>query len=93
MQAWQTVANEFFDPQGQYSQARWAARLLEVLKEHHGALHTQAETYQALHQLVSSLGDPYTTFLDASVRQGLGQHEWWCSHTGCGTRGLRPCCC
>lgn len=67
VQAWQTVAAEYYDPQGQFSQAQWASQLLAVLKAHGGTLHTQADTYQALTELVGSLGDKYSTFLDPSV--------------------------
>jgi len=53
----QTVANEYYDPTGHFSQARWAEQLLTVLKDHGGVLHSKAATYEALHQLVASLGD------------------------------------
>lgn len=67
VQAWQTVAAEFYDPHGQFSQAQWASQLLTVLKAHDGALRTRADTYKALTELVAALGDKYSTFLDPSV--------------------------
>jgi hypothetical protein len=30
--AWQTIANEYYDPQGRFSQARWAKELLLALQ-------------------------------------------------------------
>eukprot|EP00879_Flechtneria_rotunda_P008131 GHRR01008516.1.p1 GENE.GHRR01008516.1~~GHRR01008516.1.p1 ORF type:complete len:211 (+),score=57.85 GHRR01008516.1:167-799(+) len=55
--AWQTIANEFYDPSGHFSQAAWAEQLLTVLKSHNGVLHSKQDTYLALHQLVGSLRD------------------------------------
>jgi hypothetical protein len=79
VQAWQTVAAEYYDPQGQFSQAQWASQLLAVLKAHGGTLHTQADTYQALTELVGSLGDKYSTFLDPSVSSRAGLVVQMCS--------------
>lgn len=31
-QAWQVVSTEYFDPHGEFSQARWAAALLHTLQ-------------------------------------------------------------
>jgi hypothetical protein len=61
------VANEFFDSSGRFTQTAWASQLLNVLRAHGGALHTRGETYAALRELLGSLGDPYSTFLDPSV--------------------------
>lgn len=66
-QAWQTVAAEYYDPHGHFNQVQWASQLLNVLKAHDGALRTRADTYKALTELVGSLGDKYSTFLDPSV--------------------------
>lgn len=65
--AWQTVAAEFFDPHAEFNQARWASQLLTVLKAHDGTLRTRADTYKALTDLVGSLGDKYSAFLDPSA--------------------------
>lgn len=78
-QAWQTVAAEYYDPHGQFSQAQWASQLLTVLKAHGGTLHTRADTYHALTQLVGSLGDKYSQFLDPSVRAAGKQRARACS--------------
>jgi hypothetical protein len=67
LQAWQTVAAEYYDPHGHFSQKQWAFQLLTVLKAHDGALRTRADTYKALTELVATLGDKYSTFLDPSV--------------------------
>jgi hypothetical protein len=69
VQAWQTVAAEYYDPHGAFNQAEWASQLLSVMKAHGGALHTRADTYKALTELVASLGDKYSTFLDPSVSE------------------------
>jgi hypothetical protein len=69
VQAWQTVAAEFFDPHAEFNQARWASQLLTVLKAHDGTLRTRADTYKALTELVGSLGDKYSAFLDPSVSE------------------------
>lgn len=71
-QAWQTVAAEFYDPHGQFDQAQWASQLLAVLKAHDGTLRTRDDTYKALTQLVGTLGDRYSQFLDPSVSQQQG---------------------
>lgn len=69
VQAWQTVAAEYYDPHGAFNQAEWASQLLSVMQAHGGALHTRADTYKALTELVASLGDKYSTFLDPSVSE------------------------
>jgi hypothetical protein len=69
VQAWQTVAAEYYDPHGAFNQAEWASQLLSVMKAHGGALHTRADTYKALTEMVASLGDKYSTFLDPSVSE------------------------
>ena len=66
-QAWQTVAAEYYDPAGHFNQVAWASQLLTVLKGHGGVLQTRADTYKALSELLASLGDKYSTFLDPSV--------------------------
>jgi hypothetical protein len=53
----QTVANEFYDPAGRFSQQAWAGQLQAVLQKHGGTLHSKAEAYSALRELVASLGD------------------------------------
>lgn len=53
----QTVANEFYDPAGRFSQQAWAGQLQAVLAQHGGALHSKAEAYSALRELLGSLGD------------------------------------
>lgn len=79
------MANEFYDPSGRFSQSHWAEQLLVVLKSHGGALHTKADLYAALRELISSLGD----------RWDAGQQQHIVS-TACCHRGLRGCgpeCC
>ncbi|KAK9805537.1 hypothetical protein WJX72_003921 [[Myrmecia] bisecta] len=71
-QAWQVVANEFYDPLGHFSQAKWADQLLTALKAAGGMLRTQKETYAAAQRMVASLGDQYSEFLGPSqFRQAL----------------------
>lgn len=36
-EAWQVVANEFYDPTGRFSQAKWASELQKTLHENGGA--------------------------------------------------------
>lgn len=50
-----------------FNQAQWASQLLAVLKAHDGTLRTRADAYKALTELVGSLGDKYSAFLDPSV--------------------------
>ncbi|WIA08921.1 hypothetical protein OEZ85_008338 [Tetradesmus obliquus] len=72
--AWQTVANEFYDPAGRFSQQAWAGQLQAVLAQHGGALHSKAEAYSALRELLGSLGDKYSTFMEpAAFRRALRQ--------------------
>jgi hypothetical protein len=37
-QAWQVVANEFFDPYGRFSQTKWAGELKDALESAGGEL-------------------------------------------------------
>lgn len=64
--AFQTVANEaFLEPGGGFTEARWAPNLYEALHSAGGLLHNDAETTAALSSLLSSLREPYSSYLDA----------------------------
>ncbi|KAF8072837.1 CBR1 [Scenedesmus sp. PABB004] len=65
--AWQTVSAEFYDPSGRFSQSAWAQQLLTVLRAHGGVLRSRPETFAALGELVGSLGDRYSAFLEPSA--------------------------
>ncbi|GBF93173.1 histone-lysine N-methyltransferase [Raphidocelis subcapitata] len=62
-QAWQTVAAEFFDASGRFSQAWWAEQLLDELSSRGGRIRGRPEAYAALKDLVDRLGDRYSAFL------------------------------
>mmetsp|Transcript_9205 Transcript_9205/g.22784 ORF Transcript_9205/g.22784 Transcript_9205/m.22784 type:complete len:637 (-) Transcript_9205:387-2297(-) len=64
--AWQTVANEYYDPRGGFSQAWWAAQLEDELRASGGLLRTKRELHGALQRLMGRLGDRYSEFLPPS---------------------------
>ncbi|KAH8958311.1 hypothetical protein BDL97_06G017200 [Sphagnum fallax] len=62
-QVWQTVSNEYYDNEGSFSEAQWSGELYRTLNKAGGLLHTKAETYQAVKEMVANLGDRYSAFL------------------------------
>eukprot|EP00850_Spirogloea_muscicola_P023147 SM000332S12452 [mRNA] locus=s332:56334:60509:- [translate_table: standard] len=64
-QVWQTVANEYYDQYGSYSQARWAGELARTLREGGGGgpLWTKGQTFAAVKAMVDTLGDRYSAYL------------------------------
>eukprot|EP00850_Spirogloea_muscicola_P024927 SM001788S03435 [mRNA] locus=s1788:112:1975:+ [translate_table: standard] len=64
-QVWQTVANEYYDQYGSYSQARWAGELARTLREAGGGgpLWTKGQTLAAVKAMVDALGDRYSAYL------------------------------
>lgn len=73
--AWQVVANEFYDPAGHFSQAKWADQLLTTFKAAKGGcLHSRHETYKAAEEMMASLGDQYSQFLPPSQYRRAIRH-------------------
>lgn len=62
-QVWQTVSNDYYDHYGSFSQSQWAGELYRTLSKAGGLLETKAETYAAVKEMVSHLGDKYSSFL------------------------------
>mmetsp|Transcript_61613 Transcript_61613/g.194965 ORF Transcript_61613/g.194965 Transcript_61613/m.194965 type:complete len:598 (-) Transcript_61613:32-1825(-) len=63
--AFQVVSNEFYDVQGKgFSQAKWAETLLSTLRRAGGVLPSQAASWAAAEEMVASLGDKYSEFLE-----------------------------
>ncbi|KAG0567495.1 hypothetical protein KC19_7G139300 [Ceratodon purpureus] len=62
-QVWQTVSNDYYDHFGSFSQSQWAGELYRTLTKAGGLLHTKAETYAAIKEMVTHLGDKYSSFL------------------------------
>ncbi|KAK9796250.1 hypothetical protein WJX73_002715 [Symbiochloris irregularis] len=92
-QAWQVVSTEFFDPHGEFSQARWAAALLNTLQDAGGYLHNKRELYTAAHAMLGTLHDRYSDFLPpAEFRKALrrpskGEREYLAAqYTGTGVQ-------
>lgn len=64
-QAWQVVANEFYDPRHKFSQAAWADELLRALRgAPGGVLSDRRALYEAGGAMFAALGDRYTGLLD-----------------------------
>ncbi|KAL3145262.1 hypothetical protein ABBQ32_001001 [Trebouxia sp. C0010 RCD-2024] len=73
--AWQVVANEFYDPAGRFSQAKWADQLLRTFKgAPGGVLRNRHETYKAAEEMMASLGDRYSQFLPPSQYRRAIRH-------------------
>lgn len=62
-QVWQTVSNEYFDQYGRFSQTEWSGELFRALNAAGGLLHSRAEAYKAIKEMVARLGDSYSSFL------------------------------
>lgn len=62
-QVWQTVSNDYFDHFGSFSQSQWAGELYRTLSKAGGLLQTRSQTYAAIKEMVSHLGDKYSSFL------------------------------
>lgn len=62
-QVWQTVSNDYYDHFGSFSQSQWAGELYRALSKAGGLLQTKAETYAAIKEMVTHLGDKYSSFL------------------------------
>lgn len=73
--AWQVVANEFYDPAGRFSQAKWADQLLTTFKAAEGGcLRNRHQTYKAAEDMMASLGDQYSQFLPPSQYRRAIRH-------------------
>ena len=60
-QVWQIVYRDFLDSSGVYNEARWRQLRRDLLNKSYGG---NAESYEAIRGMLSSLNDPYTRFLD-----------------------------
>ncbi|PTQ29718.1 hypothetical protein MARPO_0135s0004 [Marchantia polymorpha] len=63
-QVWQTVSNEYYDQYGSFSQSAWAGKLYDSLSTTGGLLRTKKETYRVIKNMVDSIGDRYSAFLN-----------------------------
>ncbi len=60
-QVWQIVYRDFLDSSGQYSQSTWKALRMDLLSRKYV---DKSDSYQAIREMLESLDDPYTRFLD-----------------------------
>ncbi|CAG9462590.1 unnamed protein product [Pedinophyceae sp. YPF-701] len=62
-QAWQTIAMDFYDPNGNFTFGSWADKLWQTMDSYGWTLKTKEDLYRAGEKMLESLGDPYTVFL------------------------------